>query len=111
MFGPVRSIMKSTTENQLFEIKLEYLIDLGNGVEEKTGRINLENQLNFEEFKTLETELNKIQKLQDSIISSSSDILANAKKAKVKINLQINNNIKLAKEIKTLFNNNFLKLF
>ena len=67
MFGPVRSVMKSTTEDQLFEIKLEYLIDLGNGVEEKTGRLNLENQLNFEEFKIMEIELAKIQKLQDKL--------------------------------------------
>ena len=67
MFGPIRAGMKNSSENQLFEIKLEYLIDLGNGVEEKTGRVNLENQLNFEEFKTLEIELNKIQKLQNQL--------------------------------------------
>ncbi len=66
-FGPVRSTMKSTTDEQLFEINLNYLIDLGNGVEEKTGRLNLENQLNFEEFKIMEIELNKIQKLQDKL--------------------------------------------
>ncbi len=67
MFGPVRAGMKNSSETELFEINLNYLIDLGNAVEEKSGRINLENQLNFEEFKLLEIELNKIQKLQSQL--------------------------------------------
>ncbi len=67
MFGPIRAGMKNSSENQLFEIKLEYLIDLGNGVEEKTGRVNLENQLNFEEFKKFEVENEKIKKLQNKL--------------------------------------------
>jgi hypothetical protein len=63
MFGPIRSGMNNSTQEQLFNIPLNYLIDLGNAVEEKTGRINLENKLNFENFKIQEIELNKIKKL------------------------------------------------
>ena len=43
------------------------LIDLGNGVEEKTGRINLENKLNFESFKIIEAETTKIKKLTEKL--------------------------------------------
>jgi hypothetical protein len=67
MFGPIRSGMKNSTQEQLFNIPLNYLIDLGNGVEEKTGRINLENKLNFESFKIIEVETTKIKKLTEKL--------------------------------------------
>ncbi len=67
MYGQVRSGMKNTSETELFQIDLNYLIDLGDCVTEKTGKIALENQLNFEEFKKLEIEQEKIKKLQNKI--------------------------------------------
>ena len=67
MFGPIRSGMKNSTDDQLFQIPLNYLIDFGNAVEEKTGRINLENKLNFESFKIIEIETTKIQKLTEKL--------------------------------------------
>ena len=67
MYGPVRSGMKNTPEHELFQINLNYLIDLGNAVEEKTGKTALENQLNFEEFKKFEVENEKIKKLQNKL--------------------------------------------
>ena len=67
MYGPVRAGMKNTGESELFQIDLNYLIDLGNAVEEKTGKTALENQLNFEEFKKFEVENEKIKKLQNKL--------------------------------------------
>ena len=67
MYGPVRAGMKNTSETELFQINLNYLIDLGNAVEEKTGKTALENQLNFEEFKKFEIENDKIKKLQNKL--------------------------------------------
>ena len=67
MYGPVRAGMKNTSETELFQIDLNYLIDLGNAVEEKTGKTALENQLNFEEFKKFEVENEKIKKLQNKL--------------------------------------------
>ena len=67
MFGPIRSGMKNSTDDQLFQIPLNYLIDFGNAVEEKIGRINLENKLNFESFKIIEIETTKIQKLTEKL--------------------------------------------
>ncbi len=67
MYGQVRSGMNNTSETELFQINLNYLIDLGDCVTEKTGKIALENQLNFEEFKKLEIEQEKIKKLQNKI--------------------------------------------
>ncbi|MFM2200611.1 MAG: hypothetical protein RL769_666 [Pseudomonadota bacterium] len=67
MYGQVRSGMKNTSENELFQIDLNYLIDLGDCVTEKTGKTALENQLNFEEFKKFEIENDKIKKLQNKL--------------------------------------------
>ena len=71
MFGPIRKGMKNSTDDQLFNIPLNYLIDLGNAVEEKTGRINLENKLNYENFKIMEVETNKVNKLTEKLNSLS----------------------------------------
>ena len=67
VFLNIAKKINKPTQDQLFNIPLNYLIDLGNGVEEKTGRINLENKLNFESFKIIEAETTKIKKLTEKL--------------------------------------------
>jgi hypothetical protein len=68
MFGPVKSGINNAKPVELFTIDPQYVEDLGPAFDgDKSGKINLEMQIEMEKFKNKELEQSEVEKLKKKL--------------------------------------------